>query len=374
MALTGTLKDFGIAEILQLIGQQAKSGVLHLKSKDDEIHVRMSDGCVVSAEYAGRKQRERLGAMLLRAEILSPPDLERALDAQRRSLRRLGDILFEMDLVAREDLKTITALQTTETMYRLFSWKSGTYQFEPSLVEWDAETVTPLRAESVLMEGFRQLDEWPMVRRKISSSEVTFQRAEAGCEPNGGPGGAEALPALGAVERRVLELASPGRSVEKIAALARLGEFDVSKALHTLVNLGLLQAVEPPRSAGVGAYARSWRNRLRAGASGLAATLTLAALLGALAWLATERGIARGAGGLAVGGHATRRLLGRPALARLEGALEVWRLERGEYPERLTALVEAGLLEREDLWYPYPEGYHYRRTAGHGFILLPPLP
>ena len=31
MALTGTLKDFGIAEILQLIGQQAKSGVLHLK-------------------------------------------------------------------------------------------------------------------------------------------------------------------------------------------------------------------------------------------------------------------------------------------------------------------------------------------------------
>ena len=34
MALQGTLKDFGIAEILQLIGQQAKSGVLHLKSRD----------------------------------------------------------------------------------------------------------------------------------------------------------------------------------------------------------------------------------------------------------------------------------------------------------------------------------------------------
>ena len=39
MALTGTLKDFGIAEILQLIGQQSKSGVLHLKNKADEIHV-----------------------------------------------------------------------------------------------------------------------------------------------------------------------------------------------------------------------------------------------------------------------------------------------------------------------------------------------
>jgi len=42
MALTGTLKDFGIAEILQLIGQQAKSGILHLKNKQDEIHIQMS--------------------------------------------------------------------------------------------------------------------------------------------------------------------------------------------------------------------------------------------------------------------------------------------------------------------------------------------
>ena len=31
MALKGTLKDFGIAEILQLIGQQMKSGILHLE-------------------------------------------------------------------------------------------------------------------------------------------------------------------------------------------------------------------------------------------------------------------------------------------------------------------------------------------------------
>ena len=34
MALAGTLKDFGIADILQLIAQQPKTGVLHLRSKD----------------------------------------------------------------------------------------------------------------------------------------------------------------------------------------------------------------------------------------------------------------------------------------------------------------------------------------------------
>ena len=39
MALKGTLKDFGIADILQLIGQQQKTGTLHLKAREEEVHV-----------------------------------------------------------------------------------------------------------------------------------------------------------------------------------------------------------------------------------------------------------------------------------------------------------------------------------------------
>ncbi len=65
MALKGTLKDFGIAEILQLIGQQAKRGVLHLESRDEAIHITMADGNVVRAESAGRKAREKLGTLLV---------------------------------------------------------------------------------------------------------------------------------------------------------------------------------------------------------------------------------------------------------------------------------------------------------------------
>ena len=185
MALKGTLKDFGIAEILQLIGQQAKSGVLHLESRDDLIHIAIADGNVVRAESAGRKTRERLGNLLVRAEVITEEELAYALDAQRRSLRRLGDILVELGLVTKQDLREMTALQTTETVYRLFHWKSGTYEFEPGDVEWDPETVTPLRAESVLMEGFGQVDEWPLVRRKITSTAMTFERLKA-LEPERG--------------------------------------------------------------------------------------------------------------------------------------------------------------------------------------------
>jgi len=391
MALTGTLKDFGIAEILQLIGQQAKSGVLHLTSRDDEIHILMADGCVVSAEYAGRKQKERLGAMLVRAGLITRAGLDAALAAQARTLRRLGDVLVEMKLVSKQELKEMTALQTTETVYRLFRWKSGTYEFEPGAVDWDPSTVTPLRAESVLMEGFRQVDEWPMVRRRISPG-MTFVRigllpegersrdvdAALDALAGGLPTSEGEVSGLGPNERRVFALAEAGRPVEKIVDLSRLGEFETCKALLTLVNLQILQPVAAPRlstAAGVGAYAWSWQERLRRGATRAVVTLALAAVLAGVGWAASERGLRPDArGGDDLQDRAARRFLARYQLSRLGGALEVWRLEHGEYPDRLAALVEAGLVDGRDLRYPYPEDYHYRRKAGGGYVLLPPLP
>jgi hypothetical protein len=398
VALKGTLKDFGIAEILQLIGQQAKSGVLHLEARDDAIHIALADGNVVRAESAGRKARERLGTLLVRADIITAEELEYALELQKKSLRRLGDILVEQDLVSKQDLREMTALQTTETVYRLFHWKSGTYEFEPGDVEWDRDTVTPLRAESLLMEGFRQVDEWPLIRRRIGSSAMTFERlrplepgageprraerddADAALEGIGGGSQSRRLArgefaSLGKNEQRVFELAEPGRPVERIVDLSRLGEFETCKSLLALVNLGYLRALAPSgRAAAVGAYAHDWQARLRRGAARAVATLAIAAALAGIAVWVDRRGLssASAPGAEAVGDNAAQRFLARYQLGRLRGALEVYRLERGEYPEALDALVEAGLASPRDLRYPWTAAYHYRRDAGR-FVLLPPV-
>jgi hypothetical protein len=399
VALKGTLKDFGIAEILQLIGQQAKSGVLHLESRDDLIHIAIADGNVVRAESAGRKTRERLGNLLVRAEVITNEELEYALDAQRRSLRRLGDILVELGLVTKQDLREMTALQTTETVFRLFHWKSGTYEFEPGDVEWDPETVTPLRAESVLMEGFRQVDEWSLVRRKITSTAMTFERLRA-LEPGAakkaeprregddvdaafdGLGGEPEVKkgefaSLGEKERRCFELAEPARTVEKVVDLSRLGEFETCKALLNLVNLGYLKPIPPANraAAAVGAYAQDWQARIRRGAARVVATIAIAAALAGIGYWMDRRGVlyGGGAGGTALRDNTAQRFLARYQLERLRAALEVYRLERGEYPEVLPRLVEVGLVSGRDLSYPWTEHYYYRRKPEGRFVLLPPL-
>ncbi len=128
------------------------------------------------------------------------------------------------------------------------------------------------------------------------------------------------------------------------------------------------------RARVVGAYAQSWKARLKAGAFRLVSTLVIAAALAGIATWIDERALAAsGPDGVAVQDDAPRRLLARYALARLRGALETYRMERGEYPVALSALVEVGLVSRRELSFPWRGEYYYRRDAEGHFVVLPPL-
>ena len=50
MALEGTIKDFGLPDIFQLIGLQRKTGLLTLKNEKDQVTVSFENGMVVNAE------------------------------------------------------------------------------------------------------------------------------------------------------------------------------------------------------------------------------------------------------------------------------------------------------------------------------------
>jgi hypothetical protein len=70
---------------------------------------------------------------------------------------------------------------------------------------------------------------------------------------------------------------------------------------------------------------------------------------------------------------AAQRFISRQQITRIESALDLYRLEKGQLPEKLDALVDEGLLMHDDLRYPWRDGYFYRRTESGSYVLLPPL-
>jgi hypothetical protein len=390
MALKGTLKDFGIADILQLIGQQTKTGQLHLKSKDQTVVVAFKDGNIVKAESSTRNRKDLIGNMLVRAELISEAQLEHALETQKRTLQRLGDVLTQQGVITAERFKQMVQLQNTETLYKLFGWKTGSYEFDQTEVEVDP-SFTPLRAESVLMEGFRMVDEWPVVKKKITSYSMTFEKAK---ELPPAPLAADAFDdalddafgekkkevnqgefqSVGDSERKAYGCVAPGRTVRKIIDLACIGEFETCKALCNLVNLEYLRVVPAISHDEDFEQGESFMQR----ATGvIGRVLVTAAVLLGLVFIGTRIDF----GALKVGGGsattytdpATQRFISHQQVARIGAALDVYRLEKGELPEKLDALVESGLLRGDDLRYPWTDDYYYRRTDKVSYLLLPPL-
>ncbi|MDQ3265474.1 MAG: DUF4388 domain-containing protein [Myxococcota bacterium] len=400
MALKGTLKDFGIADILQLIGQQQKTGILFLRAKEQEVQVGFKDGSIVKAESTTRKKKDLIGNMLVRAEVITEAQLNGALDAQRRTLKRLGDVLVTSKMITPERFREMIQLQATETLYRLFSWKSGTYEFEQGTVEVEGDTITPLRAESVLMEGFRIVDEWPVIKKTISRYDMTFERQKDlpppraqkdafdsalddvfGDAPLEGPikekkkdENKGEFRSISDNERVVFNLVRPGLDVRKLADLSCLGEFETCKALCNLVNLEYLRAVYPEGRAASLDGATPLLERVAGAVGRLVVSMVVLLALGfVISRVDFESVSFSSAPSSGYADPATQHFISRAQVSRIQAALEVYRLEKGETPDKLEALVETGLLSREDLRYPWREPYYYRRVSPAKFVLLAPL-
>jgi hypothetical protein len=262
MALEGTLRDFSLADIFQLIGLQRKTGVLTLRGKDDSVTVTFLDGKVVGADSASHRLENRLGHVLIKSGMLTQEQLARALEIQKETLQRLGFILTHYQIISNESLKQALQLQILQIVYRLFRWKDGDYQFsQETTIEYDRDNVVPISAESILMEGARMIDEWPIIEKRIRSSNMVFRRKASGAEivvvggedvdevDFDGPQtkrkkatGADKI-RISTEEKQVFDLLDGKRTVGDIIEMSRLSEFDTNKSLYELLTRDLIEEV-----------------------------------------------------------------------------------------------------------------------------------
>jgi hypothetical protein len=82
MSLEGSIKDFGLSDIFQLIHVQQKSGVMTVHHQSRKATVGFLKGMVVSAQSDDQDGVERIGDVLVRARRITPRQLETALKIQ----------------------------------------------------------------------------------------------------------------------------------------------------------------------------------------------------------------------------------------------------------------------------------------------------
>ena len=374
MALEGTLKDFSLADIFQLIGLQRKTGVLTLRSKDDTVTVTFLDGKVVGADSLSHRLENRLGSVLIKSGLLTQDQLSHALAIQKETLQRLGFVLTHYGIISADALKQAIQLQILQIVYRLFRWKDGDYHFsQETTIEYDRDNVVPITAESILMEGARMIDEWPIIEKRIRSYDMVFRKKltdqeivvsdEADEVQFDGsetvsrrrrPGLSDKI-RISPEEKHVYDLVDGTMTVGDVVEISKFAEFDTVKALYELLTRDLVEEVR-------GAAAQTVLEQTPVDEEAVAETPVPLPLVAALALLAilsiatsfknplntlAPLGLERGSAILE-----TRKAVSMQRIAHIRSAIDEYSSMNGRLPSHLQDLapfyISAG--ELTDPW------------------------
>ncbi|HUT56130.1 MAG TPA: DUF4388 domain-containing protein [bacterium] len=333
MALTGRMHDFGISEILQLIGLQKKTGALLVSDKTRKVEILFDQGNIVSAKHEPMKDDFDLGLMLAKAGLISRAQVAAFKKEQSETLKPLEQILLNAKALGLDDLKAMITLTRLETIYSLFLWKDGDYSFDQGAINYPKQWTDPISSEHVLMDGYRIKDEWPLIESVIPDTGAVL-------DPVAGEFGVEDR--LLGDQRKVFDLVDGKRTAEDVVFLSRMGKFEALKVVKELVEAGRVRVV--------GSVAKQKRVDSRSIAVQAIGSLILA--VGLLAMVAGgfrnyQRMLRPGLS--SAGERAQENLWTWYQVDKVRTSLSMHAAMKGAYPEGLKLLVQDGELSGKSL-------------------------
>ena len=324
-----------------------------------------------AAESTARRLENRLGNLLIRAGYVTQEQLEQVLATQKETGQRMGFLLVREGLIDPQELRQALRLQIARIVYTAFRWSDGRFRFsQEGMVDYDADHMSPVSIDSILMEAAQMVDEWPVFEKKIGSLAAVYRRAPGVEDLNlvvGEKDAPEGTLSVGKSEAETWRWIDGKRSVGDIMERAFLSDFEVLRGTADLLARHLIEVgrveeeatpapapvpVAPPRAPG-----RSL---------GLWAALLL--LLAFSAYLIPRNPanlLLRPAGEVPEAADLRKAISLNRAVA-IERAVRVYYDASGRYPKSLEDLVVAGILEEDALRDPYGRFYRYILRAEDG--------
>jgi DNA-binding PadR family transcriptional regulator len=185
MLLSGDLRDFHLPDLIKLIASGEHSGTLTVTDGTATRTVSFQEGrpvCATSSRGGGE---------------------------EREHQRILADV------------------------YDLFRWQEGTFTFDQRMRPQEGCSVLSMSTADLILAGSRWVDNWSTIQKAVPSPEAVFEYRDRGmcCDDLD----------LTETEGLVLDALDGLSDVSDVARSCGLTEFETSKVLYGLSNVGLVQ-------------------------------------------------------------------------------------------------------------------------------------
>jgi hypothetical protein len=350
MAVEGTLDLFKLPEILQLVSQQKKTGILTVQGQQDIVAISFLNGRIVAADALNQTLEEGLSQILLKEGMISAPDLARAASEHQASGGRLIDLLVERRYVERAQILEALRLQTARLLEQLLRWSQGDFKFYSGDEVSYEEGFAPISVEELLINagpGYAAAE-------KAAAAAAPPPAAVPPPRPQAVAPARPAPPAVAeVVPLPIPRAAAPAPG--PVSTIAPMVPPDDLESTGIFRKMKVEARPAPPPSLG-------WVGRSLAVLLAVLVVATLLRLPDSLLlpfpWQQHER--------------ETLVRDQRAALyLKIDRAAKTWYLLKGSFPDHLQDLVAAGLLSSLDL--EDPEGRPLRYTAAEDSYTLTPM-
>jgi hypothetical protein len=175
MALRGSLREFELAEIFQLISRDAKTGQLVISHQDKEAFIIFSQGAVVAAGNNDQNLQTFLFKYLMSEKRYSEVELNELLYVCQGEMRLFSLELVNRNYMSHKELVDLAQIEIEDLACSLFLWEDGNYRFDTldSIHEYTIDGVT-FPVDAITMEAMRRNDEWKRMIKHIRNDTVFF--------------------------------------------------------------------------------------------------------------------------------------------------------------------------------------------------------
>jgi hypothetical protein len=237
MALRGNLRDFTVAQLLNLINLAHKTGTLVIEGPNEVARVAFRDGKLAFAQVG--QEDNHLAAILHRSNRLTTGQL-RAIQSRAAEVsdKELGLLLINAGYMSQDDILNSLQAYFNDIVRRLFTWVEGFFRFENDVLPPDDRITVRLDLENLIIEGARQLREWEQLQDEIPSLDMALKFTER-------PGTNIQKMNLSVEEWRVVSFINPRNTIQQIGSAAKMGDIEIRRIVYGLLQAGLVEVVRP---------------------------------------------------------------------------------------------------------------------------------
>ena len=241
MAIQGTLSTTSVPDLLQFLEAGRKTGVLRFDRDKISKDIHFQEGTIIGS--FSNDPKEYLGQVLIHYGKIDEPQLQQAMEAQRKTGARLGEILVSKGLTTEAEVLEILRIRTLEIIYDLFLWEQAKFEFFDNKPFADDLIRINVQPQSVIMDGIYRIDEWARFRSIIPSERALLKLEE----------GWTAKLNTSKEVRQILYYVEKGLSVAEICYNMHASPFHICAKLYQLIEDGVARVageapatVEPP--------------------------------------------------------------------------------------------------------------------------------